>query len=234
MIRVGAVAFACVAHDVVRCVSLKLSQGAKPGIGGVLPGSKVNAEIAGVRDVPIGRTVISPPYHRVFRTPRELVLFVARMRELAGGKPTGVKLCLGSRHGRGAARVRRPHRHTAGRGPDHGAQRARGHGPASEDPAGRQRKGRHRRRRGQAARPGRRLHERGTRHDVRSRQIMASMGVSEPAALKPHMLRRRVSPTVVRSYAELYPFIDEGQLLADPPEDWLADWSLADPDRFTT
>jgi glutamate synthase domain-containing protein 2 len=53
------------AHDAVRCVSLKLSQGAKPGIGGVLPGGKVNDEIAHVRDVPAGKTVISPPYHRV-------------------------------------------------------------------------------------------------------------------------------------------------------------------------
>lgn len=85
------------AYDQVKCVSLKLSQGAKPGYGGVLPGGKVNAEIARVRDVPAGRTVVAPPYHRVFSTPRELVLFVRRMRELAGGKPTGIKLCVGSR-----------------------------------------------------------------------------------------------------------------------------------------
>ncbi|MCB5906248.1 FMN-binding glutamate synthase family protein [Streptomyces pinistramenti] len=85
------------AHDHVKCVSLKLSQGAKPGIGGVLPGRKVNAEIARVREVTEGRTVVSPPYHRVFSTPRELVRFLAGMRELAGGKPTGFKLCVGSR-----------------------------------------------------------------------------------------------------------------------------------------
>ncbi|WP_020502222.1 FMN-binding glutamate synthase family protein [Sciscionella marina] len=85
------------ATDSVKCVSLKLSQGAKPGIGGVLPGDKVNAEIARVREVTRGETVISPPYHRTFSTPRELVAFVARMRELAGGKPTGFKLCVGSR-----------------------------------------------------------------------------------------------------------------------------------------
>jgi glutamate synthase domain-containing protein 2 len=85
------------AEDQVKLVSLKLSQGAKPGIGGVLPGAKVTAEIAEARGVPVGQKCISPPYHRVFSTPRELVLFVARMRELAGGKPTGFKLCLGSR-----------------------------------------------------------------------------------------------------------------------------------------
>jgi glutamate synthase domain-containing protein 2 len=85
------------AHAHVKCVSLKLSQGAKPGIGGVLPGSKVNAEIARVREVPEGRTITSPPYHRVFSTPRELVRFIGRMRELAEGKPAGFKLCVGSR-----------------------------------------------------------------------------------------------------------------------------------------
>src|SRR5207248_271972 len=85
------------AREVVRCVSVKLSQGAKPGLGGVLPGGKVNAEIARVREVPQGRTVVSPPYHRTFGTPRELLGFVARLRALTGGKPTGIKLCLGSR-----------------------------------------------------------------------------------------------------------------------------------------
>jgi glutamate synthase domain-containing protein 2 len=63
----------------------------------VLPGAKVTAEIAAVRGVPVGKKVVSPPYHQVFSTPRELVLFIARMRELAGGKPTGFKLCVGSR-----------------------------------------------------------------------------------------------------------------------------------------
>ncbi|MFE9636124.1 FMN-binding glutamate synthase family protein [Streptomyces sp. NPDC006463] len=85
------------AHPQVKCVSLKISQGAKPGMGGVLPGSKVNAEIAKVRGVPQGETVLSPPFHRVYSTPRELVRFLARMRELAGGKPIGFKLCVGSR-----------------------------------------------------------------------------------------------------------------------------------------
>src|SRR6185369_4621912 len=85
------------ADDRIRCVSLKLSQGAKPGIGGVLPGPKVTQEIADARGVPAGQTVTSPPAHKVFSTPRELVRFIARMRELAGGKPTGFKLCVGPR-----------------------------------------------------------------------------------------------------------------------------------------
>jgi glutamate synthase domain-containing protein 2 len=81
----------------VKCVELKLSQGAKPGLGGVLPGAKVSSQIAEIRGVPQGVACISPAAHREFQTPRELVLFIARMRELAGGKPTGFKLCVGSR-----------------------------------------------------------------------------------------------------------------------------------------
>jgi glutamate synthase domain-containing protein 2 len=86
------------AHDSIKCVSLKLSQGAKPGIGGVLPGPKVTEEIAQARSVPQGQTCVSPPGHKVFSTPRELIQFIAQMRELAGGKPAGFKLCIGTRH----------------------------------------------------------------------------------------------------------------------------------------
>jgi glutamate synthase domain-containing protein 2 len=85
-------------HEAVKCVSLKLSQGAKPGIGGVLPGPKVTQEIADARSVPKGETCVSPPGHKVFSTPRELIRFIAHMRELAGGKPAGFKLCVGARH----------------------------------------------------------------------------------------------------------------------------------------
>ncbi|MFI7586752.1 FMN-binding glutamate synthase family protein [Spongisporangium articulatum] len=85
------------AHPAVKMVELKLSQGAKPGIGGVLPGPKVTSEIAEARGVPAGEKCVSPAAHRVFSTPRELVLFIAWMRELAGGKPTGFKLCVGDR-----------------------------------------------------------------------------------------------------------------------------------------
>lgn len=85
-------------HDAVKMVSLKLSQGAKPGIGGVLPGPKVTKEIADTRSVPQGQTCVSPPGHKVFSTPRELIRFIAHMRELAGGKPAGFKLCVGTRH----------------------------------------------------------------------------------------------------------------------------------------
>ncbi|MEV7817846.1 FMN-binding glutamate synthase family protein [Streptomyces flaveolus] len=297
------------AHDNVKCVSLKLSQGAKPGIGGVLPGSKVNAEIAKVRDVPQGQTVISPPYHKLFSTPRELVRAVARLRELSGGKPTGFKLCVGSRQqflavckamleegaapdfiivdggegGTGAAplefadHVGAPlteglltvHNALVGaglrdrvrigasgkiatgtdlvkrlvQGADYGnaarammfavgciqAQRCHTNtcpsGVATQDP----RRARALDVRDKAPRV-RRFQEATVASAL---EIMASMGVTDPADLRPHMLRRRIDPRTERSYEELYEWLEPGQLLAEPPEAWAADWKTADPDRFT-
>ncbi|MES9525315.1 FMN-binding glutamate synthase family protein [Streptomyces capoamus] len=296
------------AHEHVKCVSLKLSQGAKPGIGGVLPGAKVNAEIARVRDVPEGRTVISPPYHRVFDTPRELVRFIARMRDLAGGKPTGFKLCVGSRRqflavckamleegtapdfivvdggegGTGAAplefadHVGAPlteglltvHNALVGtglrdririgasgkiatgtdlvkrmvQGADYGnaarammfavgciqAQRCHTNtcptGVTTQDP----RRARALDVRDKAPRV-RRFQEATVASAL---QIMASMGVTDPAQLRPHMLRQRVDPFTERPYDELYEWLEPGRLLAEPPASWAADWKAADPDRF--
>jgi len=85
------------AADSVRMIELKLSQGAKPGHGGILPGVKVNEEIARIRHVKVGQTVFSPPGHREFSTPIGLLEFIARLRELADGKPVGMKLCIGRR-----------------------------------------------------------------------------------------------------------------------------------------
>lgn len=81
--------------DAVKMVEIKLSQGAKPGHGGILPGAKVNAEIARVRGVPEGEDCVSPPYHQEFDSPKGLLEFVARLRDLSGGKPAGFKLCIG-------------------------------------------------------------------------------------------------------------------------------------------
>jgi glutamate synthase domain-containing protein 2 len=275
----------------------------------VLPGAKVNAEIARVRDVPEGETVISPPYHRVFSTPRELVRFIARMRELSGGKPAGFKLCPGSRRqflavckamleegtapdfiivdggegGTGAAplefadHVGTPlteglmtvHNALVGvglreqirigasgkiatgadlvkrlvQGADYGnaarammfavgciqAQRCHTNtcpvGVTTQDP---------RRARaldvGDKAERVRRLQEATVGSAL---QIMASMGVTDPAQLHPHMLRRRIDAQTVRSYDDLYEWISPGQLLVEPPADWATDWKAADPDHFT-
>jgi glutamate synthase domain-containing protein 2 len=79
----------------VKMIELKLSQGAKPGHGGLLPGSKVTPEIAAARGVPVGVDCVSPAAHSAFSTPVELLHFIAHLRDLSGGKPTGFKLCIG-------------------------------------------------------------------------------------------------------------------------------------------
>ncbi|MFI4980810.1 MAG: FMN-binding glutamate synthase family protein [Nevskiales bacterium] len=79
----------------VKMIEIKLSQGAKPGHGGVLPGAKVTREIAEARGVPIGSDCISPAAHSSFATPLELIAFIAKLRELSGGKPIGIKLAMG-------------------------------------------------------------------------------------------------------------------------------------------
>jgi glutamate synthase domain-containing protein 2 len=84
--------------DQVKMVEIKLSQGAKPGHGGVLPGSKVSAEIAAARGVPQGQDCISPAAHSTFSTPIGLLEWAAQLRDLAGGKPVGIKLCVGQPH----------------------------------------------------------------------------------------------------------------------------------------
>ncbi len=79
----------------VRMIELKLSQGAKPGQGGILPGAKVTPEIAEARGVPVGQDCVSPARHSAFDSPIGLLKFIARLRELSGGKPTGFKLAIG-------------------------------------------------------------------------------------------------------------------------------------------
>ncbi len=296
------------AHERIRMVSLKLSQGAKPGIGGQLPGAKVTKEIAEARDVPQGQSCVSPAAHKVFSTPRELVRFIAHFRELAGGKPAGFKLCVGLRHellaickamveegvtpdfivvdgaegGTGAApmeyednvgtplteglimlhnalvgvglrdRIRIGASGKIATGTDivkrlaigadyANAARAmmmavgciqsqRCHtntcpvGVATQDP-----------KRSRAldvpdkTERVRRYQEAVVKEAMR---VMASMGVREPGGLTPHMLMRRDADSHTRSYAELYEWLAPGQLLAEPPEFWAADWGRATPDSF--
>jgi glutamate synthase domain-containing protein 2 len=292
----------------VKCVSLKLSQGAKPGIGGVLPGPKVTPEIAGIRGIPVGVTCISPPAHKVFHTPRELVLFIARMRELAGGKPTGFKLCVGSRSeilaickamvaegvtpdfivvdgsegGTGAAplefedyvgmpltdglitlhnalvgtrlrdRIRVGASGKVATGMDLVKRIAQGAdytnaarammmavgciqaqkcqtnhcpaGVATQDPR--------RYRALDVPDKSERVRRFQAATVAEAQQIVAAMGLEGPHQLTPAMVMRRVNHHAVRSLAELYDWLEPGQLLAEPPQSWAADWAAADPDRF--
>ncbi|WP_209349077.1 FMN-binding glutamate synthase family protein [Pontixanthobacter sp. CEM42] len=85
-------------NDHVKMIEIKFSQGAKPGHGGVLPGRKVTEEIAEARGIPVGEDCLSPAAHSTFRTPIEMLEWVAQLRELSGGRPVGIKLCVGQPH----------------------------------------------------------------------------------------------------------------------------------------
>jgi glutamate synthase domain-containing protein 2 len=80
----------------VKLIEIKLSQGAKPGHGGVLPAKKNTPEIAEIRGIEPGKDVLSPPYHTAFSNPSEMMRFVRKLRTLSGGKPIGIKMCVGS------------------------------------------------------------------------------------------------------------------------------------------
>lgn len=84
--------------DNVKMIELKLSQGAKPGHGGILPAKKATPEIAKIRHIEPYKDVISPPYHKEFSTPLGLLEFIQKMRTLSAGKPVGFKLCIGHQH----------------------------------------------------------------------------------------------------------------------------------------
>ncbi|MFV1982003.1 MAG: FMN-binding glutamate synthase family protein, partial [Thiohalomonadales bacterium] len=84
-------------QEQVKMIEIKLSQGAKPGHGGMLPGYKVSVEIAEARHVPVGVDCLSPSGHSTFTTPIELLEFIQQLRSLSGGKPVGFKLCIGHR-----------------------------------------------------------------------------------------------------------------------------------------
>ncbi len=83
------------ARDQVKMIEVKLSQGAKPGHGGMLPAAKITEEISEARDIPMGVDCISPASHSAFSTPIGMMNFLGQLRELSGGKPVGFKLCIG-------------------------------------------------------------------------------------------------------------------------------------------
>lgn len=284
------------------------AKGAKPGVGGVLPAAKVSKEIAEYRGVPLGEKCVSPAAHSAFHTPRELMGFVARLRELAAGKPVGFKLCVGSRvdvlaickamlaegvtpdfiivdgaEGGTAAAPLEYEDHvglplTDGLMTVHNAlvgtglrdklrigasgkvatgndivkrliqgadytnsarammmatgciQSQRCHtnrcpvGVATQDPR--------RARALDVADKSERVYRYQRATVAQAMLMMASMGASDPSQLNPHMLRKRVSATEQRSYAELYEWLPAGALLDHPPINWRSDWELADPDSF--
>ncbi|EME20423.1 FMN-binding glutamate synthase family protein [Rhodococcus triatomae] len=292
----------------VKAISIKLSQGAKPGLGGVLPGAKVSAEIAATRGVPVGRTVISPPAHTAFGTPNELIDFIVTLRTLSGGKPVGFKLCVGSRveflgickamierdvtpdfvivdgseGGTGAApvefedhmgmplteglmlvhnalvgsglrdRIRIGASGKVASGSDivkriiQGAdftlaarammfavgciQAQACHtnhcpvGVTTQDPA--------RTRALDVPDKSARVYRFQKSTVASAAQMVASMGADGFADLRPSMLNRRVDAHTTKTYAELYEWLQDGELLEDPPTSWRSDWIDASADRF--
>ncbi len=82
-------------HQNIKMIEIKLSQGAKPSHGGLLPAAKITPEIVKIRKVEPGKDIVSPPAHKAFSTPLELLQFVQKLRDLSDGKPVGFKLCIG-------------------------------------------------------------------------------------------------------------------------------------------
>jgi glutamate synthase domain-containing protein 2 len=296
------------AHENVKCVSLKLSQGAKPGIGGVLPGAKVSAEIAQARGVPAGEKCVSPSHHSAFATPRELVRFIATMRRLADGKPTGFKLCIGARHeflaickamleektapdfivvdgsegGTGAApqeyedhvgtplteglmmvhnalvgtglreRIKIGASGKVATGSDIVKRIAQGADytnaarammmaagciqaqvcHTNKCPVGVTTQDKRRARALDVPDKTQRVHRFQQATVAQAQQIIGSMGLRGPSEIEPWMLIRRVDEARTRSYAELFEWLEPGELLATARPTWAADWQRADPDSF--
>lgn len=84
-------------NDQIKMIEIKMSQGAKPGHGGILPAAKITPEIAETRAVPMGKDCVSPSNHTAFTTPLEMMDFIQELRHLSGGKPVGFKMCIGHR-----------------------------------------------------------------------------------------------------------------------------------------
>ncbi|GAB3585883.1 FMN-binding glutamate synthase family protein [Calidifontibacter terrae] len=294
--------------DQVKCVSLKLSQGAKPGVGGVLPAAKVTAEIAKIREVPQGEKCVSPAAHSVFHTPAELIEFIAKMRDLSGGKPAGFKLCIGSRTDvlaickaiievgtapdfivvdgseGGTAAAPQEYEDHVGMPLTYGLMElhnalvgaglrdrikigASGKVATGSDIVKRLIQGadytnsarammmavgciqaqmchtdkcpvgvatqNHRRARaldvGDKSIRVKQFHEATVQQAA---QMIASMGCTDPSQLSPHQLRINTSHTESRSYAEKFEWLSPGELLADPPRTWAADWAAASAHAF--
>lgn len=296
------------ANPVVKAVSLKLSQGAKPGYGGVLPQGKITPEIARIRDIPMDEKCVSPSSHRVFSTPVELIEFIAYLRELSDGKPTGFKLCVtstqdvlaickairkvgtapdfiivdGSEGGTGAAPVEfqdyvgmpltqglmTVHNALVGTGlRDKIRVAASGKIAEGSDIIRRMIQGADYVNSARAmmmalgciqamrcaentcpvgvatqdSRRQRALYVPTKTENVYNYQrntvqealrLMASLGVASSSELHPMMLRRNLSDGASASYAELYEWLEPGQLLMDPPESWQQAWHEADPEVF--
>jgi glutamate synthase domain-containing protein 2 len=296
------------ANPQIKMIEIKLSQGAKPGHGGVLPAAKVTEEIARIRGVEMGKDCNSPARHSAFSTPHELLTFIQTLRELSGGKPVGFKLCIGHRTeflglvkamlaakiypdfivvdgkegGTGAApaefidNLGMPMRdglafvHSVLNGAGlrahiklgcagkiiTGFDMARAHalgadwcnaargfmfavgciqaqtchtghcptGVATQDPA---------RQRAIVVSDKAERVANFHRETVKSlAELLAAAGLKSPAELRPHHIFRRVGDGRILTFAEQFPFLEEGELLREEPHAFAKDWALARADAF--
>ncbi|RAV32847.1 FMN-binding glutamate synthase family protein [Corynebacterium heidelbergense] len=294
--------------DNVKMVAIKLSQGAKPGIGGVLPAAKITAEIADIRGVPRGEDCVSPAAHKEFSTPIEFIEFLAELRELSGGKPVGFKLCVGARTdilsickailevgtapdfitvdgaegGTGAAPVEfedhvgmrltdglmTVHNALVGTGlRDDIAIGAAGKIAGGNDivrrmiqgadmtfaarpmmmaagciqaqkcntgkcPVGVATQSEWRQRAIDVDEKAERVRNYHAGTVKEAERLMAAMGVEHPSDLSPHLLRKVISATETKTYAELYPWLKEGELLDNPTGTWGDYWNHASAQTF--
>ena len=298
--------------DQIKMIEIKLSQGAKPGHGGILPASKLTQEIAQIRHVPMGEDVISPPAHTAFSDPIGLLKFVQQLRELSGGKPVGFKLCIGHKGeflsickamleskilpdfitvdggegGTGAAPIELTnsvgtplrdglsfvHNALTGIGVRQeikliasgkvfsafhllralalgadAVNSARGMmfslgciqsrqcnantcptGIATQDPS----RYKHLNIKVKAERVASYQHS--TVHSLM--ELVTSMGLSSPSQIKPCHIQRRVNGANIKTYSELYDWVNTACLLDDSsiPENWQQDWALARADSWET
>ena len=296
-------------HPRVRMIEVKLSQGAKPGHGGILPAAKLTEEIAAIRGVPLGHDVLSPPAHTAFQTPLELLEFLDLLRRESGGKPVGIKLCVGQPF-EFLALCKAMHQ--SGLVPDYiqvdGGEGGTGAAPLEFSnrmgcplfeglmfvhnslvgfdlrervkviASGKITSGFHMARAlalgadlcasargmmlalgciqarrcnsnhcpvGVATQDGRLVA--GLSVDDKARRVasfqhetveallelVGAAGLDDPGELSPDHIHRRVSPTRVRTYREIYPWIAPGSLVVEPvPEPFAHAWNLAQADSF--
>jgi glutamate synthase domain-containing protein 2 len=249
----------------VKMVEIKLSQGAKPGHGGVLPGAKVSAEIADARGVPMGVDCISPARHSAFKTPTEMMHFIAQLRDLSAGKPVGFKLCIG--HAWEFMALCKAMLET-GIHPDFividGSEGGTGAAPLEfVDHVGTPlREGlvlAHNCLVGAGLRQSVRLGASGrvvTGFDIArllalgadwcnaargfmfalgciQGELVGAAGLAHPSHLRPSHILKRISPSEVKSFAEVYTFLEHRELLSGVGYTYYSQqWALADAQRF--
>ncbi|MCY1284124.1 hypothetical protein D9M70_330180 [compost metagenome] len=212
----------------VRMIEIKLSQGAKPGHGGILPKHKVTREISLTRGVPMGQDCISPARHSAFATPIELLQFIARLRELSAGKPVGFKLCLGHPwEFMGIAKAMLETMFAIGCIQSQSCHTNKcPTGVATQDPL---------RQRALVVPDKAQRVANFHRNTLKAlAEMIAAAGLSHPSQIEAKHLVRRLSASEIKLYSQLHVFLAPGELLGGDisGEFYRRMWQMARADRF--